>query len=344
MATFEWPPESGSFTAGDLTDTGTDGIVITGGTGAVNGSGTQIAQHVADSTHNGYLSSIDWSTFNGKQASGNYITALTGDVTASGPGSVASTVAKIQGTTVSGTSGTGNVAFTTSPVFTTPNLGTPSAIVLTNASGSATGLTAVTTSGVTRAGAFSIGNSGTTGTIRIGTSFTNATAINVGGTQSYTGAATETGIKIEPTFTSSATTAMISYNAAPQQAAGITTTWAANYVSRAIFAGSGSTITNGIEFLSSDAFGSSQIGATNTAVLADSNNFTGTWFVNQNSSKASIFGGVVSLKTLKFGTAGTTGSTTNTLGANGPNSTTTPNTWVAIQLSDGSTGYMPVWK
>jgi len=41
----------------------------------------------------GYLSSIDWNIFNNKQASGNYITALTGDVTASGPGSVAATIA-----------------------------------------------------------------------------------------------------------------------------------------------------------------------------------------------------------------------------------------------------------
>ena len=40
----------------------------------------------------GYLSSADWTTFNGKQPAGNYITALTGDVTASGPGSAAATL------------------------------------------------------------------------------------------------------------------------------------------------------------------------------------------------------------------------------------------------------------
>lgn len=82
---------------GNLTDAGTDGIVITNGLGVVLGAGTSIAQHVADATHNGYLSSADWSTFNGKQASGNYITALTGDVTASGPGSVAATLATVNG-------------------------------------------------------------------------------------------------------------------------------------------------------------------------------------------------------------------------------------------------------
>ena len=47
---------------------------------------------------------------------------------------------------------------------------------------------------------------------------------------------------------------------------------------------------------------------------------------------------------IQFATAGTSGSTTNTLGTAGPNATTTPNTWVAVTLSDGSTGYMPVWK
>jgi hypothetical protein len=80
---------------GNLTDAGTDGIVITGGIGAVLGTGTSIAQHVADTTHNGYLSSTDWTTFNAKQAAGNYITALTGDVTATGPGSIAATLATV---------------------------------------------------------------------------------------------------------------------------------------------------------------------------------------------------------------------------------------------------------
>lgn len=54
------------FALGNLTDAGTDGIVIGNGTGAVVGSGTTIAQHVADTTHNGYLSSTDWNTFNSK--------------------------------------------------------------------------------------------------------------------------------------------------------------------------------------------------------------------------------------------------------------------------------------
>lgn len=112
--------------SGNLTDAGADGIVITGGTGAVLGSGTSLAQHVADTSHNGYLSSADWNTFNSKQAAGNYITSLTGDVTASGPGSAAATVAKIQGTVVSGTTGATNVVFSAAPTLTNPVVGTQS--------------------------------------------------------------------------------------------------------------------------------------------------------------------------------------------------------------------------
>lgn len=53
----------------------------------------------ASASNSGLLTSTDWSTFNGKQASGNYITALTGDVTASGPGSAAATLATVNSNT-----------------------------------------------------------------------------------------------------------------------------------------------------------------------------------------------------------------------------------------------------
>ncbi len=76
-----------ALTIGNLTDAGTDGIVITGGTGSIIGSGTSIAQHVADTTHNGYLSSTDWNTFNSKQAAltiGNFTDAGTDGITVTG--------------------------------------------------------------------------------------------------------------------------------------------------------------------------------------------------------------------------------------------------------------------
>ena len=86
----------------------------------------------ASTSSNGYLSSTDWNTFNTKQDAGNYITALTGDVTASGPGSVGATIApnavtyaKIQAMTAnkllgSGASGTsvGEITLGTGLSFT----------------------------------------------------------------------------------------------------------------------------------------------------------------------------------------------------------------------------------
>lgn len=56
-------------------------------------SGQAITLQPADSTHPGSLKAADWVTFNAKQAAGNYLTALTSDVTASGPGSAAATIA-----------------------------------------------------------------------------------------------------------------------------------------------------------------------------------------------------------------------------------------------------------
>lgn len=68
--------------------------------------------------------------------------AASGDLTLANTG--AFTVAKIQTTTVSGTTGSGNVVFSTSPTLVTPALGTPSALVGTNITGTAAGLTAGT--------------------------------------------------------------------------------------------------------------------------------------------------------------------------------------------------------
>ena len=84
---------TGTITTGNLIESTSSILTILGGTGAVVGSGTSIQVKQASGSQSGYLSSIDWTTFNNKQNAGNYITALTGDVTASGPGSVAATIA-----------------------------------------------------------------------------------------------------------------------------------------------------------------------------------------------------------------------------------------------------------
>jgi hypothetical protein len=63
-------------TLGNLTNASSDGITITGGTNAVNGTGVEIFQQVSNATQNGYLSSTDWVTFN--SATSPFIPSLLG--------------------------------------------------------------------------------------------------------------------------------------------------------------------------------------------------------------------------------------------------------------------------
>jgi hypothetical protein len=63
---------------GNLTETVSSVLTITGGTGAVIGSGTTIQMSQAGAGSDGYLSSTDWNTFNNKQPAGTYVTSVTG--------------------------------------------------------------------------------------------------------------------------------------------------------------------------------------------------------------------------------------------------------------------------
>jgi len=56
-----------SLTSGALSETTSSVLTITGGTGAVLGSGTTIQVKAASGSQAGYLSSTDWSTFNAKE-------------------------------------------------------------------------------------------------------------------------------------------------------------------------------------------------------------------------------------------------------------------------------------
>ena len=66
----------------------------------LNGGTTpQISISQATTLVDGYLSATDFITFNNKQPAGSYITALTGDITAAGPGSAGATIANSAVTT-----------------------------------------------------------------------------------------------------------------------------------------------------------------------------------------------------------------------------------------------------
>lgn len=66
-----------ALTLGDLTEATSSVLTITGGTGAIIGSGLGIQVKLAGAGQSGYLSSTDWNTFNNKQAAGTYVTSLT---------------------------------------------------------------------------------------------------------------------------------------------------------------------------------------------------------------------------------------------------------------------------
>jgi hypothetical protein len=162
-----------TITTGNLTDAGTDGIVVTGGTGAIIGSGTSLAQHVADTTHNGYLASADWNTFNSKQAG-----PLTGDVTTSGAAATLATV----------NTNTGNFGSSTSiPNFTVNAKGLITAAgsnVVVAPAGTLTGTTLasnVVSSSLTSVGTITSGiwNGTTIAVANGGTGLTTLTANNV---------------------------------------------------------------------------------------------------------------------------------------------------------------------
>lgn len=91
---------SASNLSGSCSGTNTGDITL----GTANGlslTGQALSLGLASGTAAGALSSADWTTFSGKQAAGNYVTGLTGDVSASGPGSVAATVIAVGGSTSS---------------------------------------------------------------------------------------------------------------------------------------------------------------------------------------------------------------------------------------------------
>lgn len=115
----------GSVSVGTVTSvTGTSPISSSGG------ATPNISISAAGVSTSGYLSATDWNTFNNKGS----VTNLTGPITSVG-----------NATSIASQTGTGSkFVVDTSPILVTPNLGTPSAGVLTSCTGTATGLTAGT--------------------------------------------------------------------------------------------------------------------------------------------------------------------------------------------------------
>ncbi len=65
--------KAGAITSGDLTETGSSVLTITGGNGAVLGSGATVQVNQSSGTQDGYLSSTDWTKFNNKVSTGRAI-------------------------------------------------------------------------------------------------------------------------------------------------------------------------------------------------------------------------------------------------------------------------------
>jgi hypothetical protein len=188
----------------------------------LTGSTVSITQ--ATTSTSGYLSSTDWNTFNGKQAAGNYITALTGDITASGPGSAAATLATVN-------SNVGTFGSSTSiPTFTVNAKG-----LITAASGNAVIAPAGTLTGTTLASNVVTSSLTSVGTISSGTWNGTTIAIANGGTGQTTAAAafnalspiTTTGDLIIGTGTNTAGRLGIGTSGYVLTSNGTTATWSA---------------------------------------------------------------------------------------------------------------------
>jgi len=84
------------------------------------GNTPNITIQQSSGSQDGYLSSTDWTTFNNKQASGNYITSLTGEATGTGPGATTVTLnnASVTGKVLTGINITGGTVVDTDSILT----------------------------------------------------------------------------------------------------------------------------------------------------------------------------------------------------------------------------------
>ena len=227
-----------SFTAGNLTNAGTDGITVTGGTNAVNGSGTSLSQHVADATHNGYLSSSDWVGFNGASAGAaltktddtNVTLTLGGSPTTAAVHAVSLTLGWT-GTLAAGRGGTGvsslgNITKTDDTNVTLTLGGTPTGAVI-------------------NATSFTLGWTGTLSVARGGSGAGTLTGVLIGnGTSAFTTKTNPSGGFLGDTDTQTVTNKRITKRVLSTSAPGATPTINTDNYDRVHFTALGTAITN----------------------------------------------------------------------------------------------------
>lgn len=168
-STFDVQRSSGQTTVGSLIDVG-----LSGSTALISDNSKKVISSQTSATEIGYVHGVTsaiQTQIDSKQASGNYITALTGDVTASGPGSVASTLATVN-------SNVGSFGSSTSiPTITVTGKG-----LITAASGNAVVAPAGTLTGATLASGVTASSLTSVGTIGTGVWNGTTIAISNGGT------------------------------------------------------------------------------------------------------------------------------------------------------------------
>jgi hypothetical protein len=143
-ATLNYVHATTAFTSSQDVDLATGKALKVAGTNVLNATG--LGPNVVNSNLTS-VGTITTGVWNGSEISTTYtaakVTSVNGQVgavtgiasTANGLSQFASTTSAELATLISDETGTGNVVFSTSPVLTTPNLGTPSTAILTNATG-----------------------------------------------------------------------------------------------------------------------------------------------------------------------------------------------------------------
>ena len=170
----------------DPTVPGSGGIVIPAGTTGQRGASTNgtLRYNTTAASFEGYANNAWGSIVSGAGVSAISFgsTGLTPATSTTGAVTVAGTLAVASGGTgVTTSTGTTHVVLSNSPVLVTPDLGTPSALVGTNITGTAAGLTAgtVTTNANLTGDVTSVGNATTLATVASAGSTGSSTAIPV---------------------------------------------------------------------------------------------------------------------------------------------------------------------